>query len=137
MEFLLGLHSGVRWIVVAITLVAAIWFLLTWLGRVANPRVDRILMLLFTIGLDIQVMLGIIYLIANIVKTQFEGIMAVHATVMIIALGVAHMVSARWKKAEPKIRARSYLIGIIVVMVLIFIGVSLLPEGVALWSFGG
>jgi hypothetical protein len=134
MSFLLGLHSGVRWIVVAISLLAALWFLLTWLGRLTNANADRRMMLVFTIAIDIQVVIGIILMGVRASAGGFYMGMAEHALTMLIALGVAHMVASRFKNAEPKVRARNYLIGIIVVLVLVFIGVTLLAGGLSRWG---
>jgi hypothetical protein len=124
---ILELHSLVRWLLVGVALIGVVWYGLTWAGRLANARAERALMLAFTIALDIQVLLGIIHLLeligAGIAgREQYE-----HTVIMLVAVGVAHVVQRRFKNAEPRIRARNYLFGIVAVLILVFIGVWLLP----------
>jgi len=132
--FLLGLHSGIRWIVVALAVINVVWLVLVLLGRGANERLDRILMLVFTIFLDIQVLVGLLRAVELVGAQGFYTQILLHALVMIIALGVAHRVS-RLKTGDRKTRARNTLIAIVVVLMLVFIGVMLLPNGANRWSF--
>jgi hypothetical protein len=135
--FLLDLHSVTRWVVVGIGIFAVIWYLLRWRGVVSNLRLDRALMMVFTVALDIQVALGILHLIewfgAGMTpqRAQFE-----HVGIMIVAALAVHFVSARFKKAEPPTRARNYGFVIAGVLILIFVGVVVLPAvaGVNRWG---
>ncbi len=134
MTFLLALHSGIRWIVLGIALITAAWFVLVFLGRAKTERYDRLLMLVFTIALDIQVMVGILRAIELAVQNNFYGPLIGHILVMLLALGVGHMTAA-FKKLDRKTRARNNLIAIAVVAVLIVVGVLSLPNGANRWGF--
>jgi hypothetical protein len=124
MDFVLSLHSIVRWLVVGISLTCLVVFALVWLGQVKNEKLDRILMSIFTGLVDVQVLLGIILIIGlGVVGYRIE-----HGVTMIIAAVVGH-ISIRWRKAVPQIRARNNLILIVVVLALIFMGVARLPGG--------
>ncbi len=132
------IHSGVRWLIVGLAIIAIIWYALVAARRVSNERVDRALMLIFTIGLDIQALLGVIHLLEMLGVPGSVGWQQIaHLVIMLGAIGLAHMVSARWKKAEAPLRARNYLLGLVGTLVLVFIAVTLLPGGLAVrWTLG-
>ena len=129
LNLLLELHSVVRWVIVAVTIVALIWFALVWLRGMRNEKADRGLMAAFTGVIDLQVLLGVIYIIwSGLAGAGFPRYRLEHAVIMIIAAAVAHM-SMRWRKSAPQLRARNYVGVIVAVLVLVYIGVSLLPQG--------
>ncbi len=132
------IHSGVRWLIVGVALVSIVWYALVAARRASNERVDRILMMVFTIAIDIQALLGIIHLLEMLGVPGAVGWEQIaHLVIMFGAIALAHMVSARWKKAEAPLRARNYLLGLIGTLVLVFIAVTLLPGGLALrWKLG-
>ena len=74
--------------------------------------------------LDLQVLLGIILLI-GLVTARFQ---LEHAFTMFIAVVLAHL-SIRWRNGEDPVKFRNNLLVIIADMILIFLGVSLLPQG--------
>jgi hypothetical protein len=118
-------HSAVRWLVVGVTVVALV--LLIW-GLVGSRPYDKLVqrvMLAFTILITLQWLIGIVYFFVWGVMTrqQWE-----HAAVMTVAMALAH-VNARFKNAPPAIRYRNSLLIVIAVLVLVFIGVALLPQG--------
>lgn len=135
--FLLDFHSVTRWVVVGIGVIAVIWYLLRWRGAISNLRLDRALMMVFTIAMDIQVVLGILHLLEwfgagrSPQRAQFE-----HVGIMLVAALAVHFVSARFKKTEPATRARNYGLIIAGALILIFVGVVLLPAvgGVNRWG---
>jgi len=129
LDFLLEIHSLVRWIIVAVSLIALIWFVLVWLRGMRNEQADRGLMAAFTGLIDLQVLLGIIYILwSGFAGAGFPRYRLEHAVTMIVAAVVAHL-SMRWRNADAAIRARNNAALIILVLVLILIGVSLLPQG--------
>ncbi len=129
MDFVLGLHSLVRWIIVVIAVAGIVWFALSAMRRVNNPKTNRILMSAFTGFIDLQVLLGLIYILwSGITGAGFPLYRIEHAVTMVIAAAVAHL-SMRWRKAPVEIQARNYLLILIAVLVIVFIGVSLLPYG--------
>jgi hypothetical protein len=129
MSILLMIHSLVRWLIVIVALVAVIKFALGWLRGDAFQAMDRGLASGFSGLIDLQVTLGIIYLVwdglsgAGFPMYRFE-----HAGIMIIAAVVAHL-PVRWKDAKDKIRFRNSLFVVLDVLIIVFIGVALLPGG--------
>ena len=129
LSFLLKLHSGVRWIVVTVTIIALVWNLLVWLAKQRNEKLDRGLMSAFSGLIDLQVLIGIIYIIwSGSSGVGYPGYRLKHAATMIVVAFVGHL-SRIWRKQEPQVRARNNVILIVVVLVLIFIGISFLPQG--------
>ena len=129
LDFLLGTHSLVRWIIVAVSLIALVWFVLVWLRGMRNEQADRGLMAAFTGLIDLQVLLGIIYILwSGFAGAGFPRYRLEHAFTMIVAAVVAHQ-SMRWRNADAAIRARNNAALIVLVLVLVLIGVSLLPQG--------
>ncbi|QLQ06325.1 MAG: hypothetical protein HZY76_09915 [Anaerolineae bacterium] len=57
---LLALHSGWRWVVLLVAVVVIVKMLLGWFGRRSWGRLDDQLSLVFTIVIDIEVLLGIL-----------------------------------------------------------------------------
>jgi hypothetical protein len=130
------IHSGVRWLIVGVAVVSIVWYALVAARKVSNERVDRILMLVFSIGIDIQALLGILHLLEMLGVPGTVGWEQIaHLVIMLGAVALTHMVSARWKKADAPLRARNYLLGMVGTLALIFIAVTLLPGGLAVrWT---
>jgi hypothetical protein len=129
LSILLGTHSLVRWIIVAVSLIALVWFVLVWLRGMRNEKADRRLMAAFTGLIDLQVLLGVIYILwSGFAGAGFPRYRLEHAVTMIVAAVVAHQ-SMRWRNADAPIRARNNVALIVMVLVLVLIGVSLLPQG--------
>ena len=126
---ILDIHSVVRWLVVAISLISLVWFALVWLRGMGNEKADRGLMAAFSGLLDLQVTIGLILIFwSGFAGVGFPRYRIEHAFIMIIAAVVAHL-SMRWRNAEMQIRARNNVALIVGVLVIVFVGVSLLPQG--------
>jgi hypothetical protein len=129
LTFIFQIHSLARWLVVAATVAALVWFLLVWLRSLRNEKLDRILMAVFSGLLDLQVLIGLILILwSGFAGVGFPRYRLEHAAIMIVAAVVGHL-SIRWRKADAKIRARNNVILILVVLVLVYVGVALLPQG--------
>ncbi|MBZ0296206.1 MAG: hypothetical protein K8L99_26845 [Anaerolineae bacterium] len=122
-NFILQAHSGWRWIVILATVVALAWMLVGLLQQRTYDQMARRIMLIFTISIDIQFLLGIILLLLRISQTGLQSVYIEHTVIMLIALVVAHLTS-RWKSAADNLRYRNNLIAIIVVLVLVYVGVA-------------
>lgn len=123
------IHSVVRWLVVAVSLIALVWFALVWLRGTRNEKADRGLMAAFSGLIDLQVAIGLILiLLSGFAGVGFPRYRIEHAFIMIIAAVIAHL-SMRWRNAEMHIRARNNVALIVGVLVIVYIGVSLLPQG--------
>jgi hypothetical protein len=131
MGFLLMIHSLVRWLIVITAVAAIVKFALGWLQGGSFQKIDRILASAFSGLLDLQVTLGIIYLIWDgVAKTGFPMFRIEHGFTMILAAVVGHL-PARWKNAAGKSHFRNTLLCVLGALVLIYLGVVRLPGG---WS---
>ena len=120
--FLLGLHSGVRWLVVLITVVALIKLILGIVQKQSYDKLTQRIMLAFSGLVSLQWLIGIILMVAMGVFSS--GQIWSHAGTMTIAVAVSHLHN-RWKKAEDPVRYRMSLMVVIAVLVLVVVGVSL------------
>jgi hypothetical protein len=129
------IHSLVRWLVVLVALAALIWGVMGLLNR-ANAKTERIVMSAFAGFIDLQVLVGLILLIWSGLATPigFPRYRMEHTVIMLVAAAVAHL-PMRWRKADlpQATRSRNNLIVVAVVLVLVYAGVALLPQG---WYLG-
>lgn len=125
-DFLLQLHSGVRWLVVLVTIIALIKLILGLVQKSAYDTLTQRLMMAFSMLISVQWLIGIIlFLVMNSFSVGYRW---EHAVTMTIAVAVANM-HRRWKAAPDATRYRSSLIIVVVVLALVFIGVARLPQG--------
>ena len=130
MEFVLQLHSCLRWLIVLVAVAGLVVFGLVWAGRLRPSKGTWGLMAAFAGLVDLQMLLGIIYLLWNGLATDtgFPTYRIEHAVTMLVAVAVAHL-NARWRSAAEPIRARNNVLLILGVLVLIYLGVARLPQG--------
>ena len=129
-NIILTLHSVWRWVVVAIAIVAIVRFAISWLRGARENGMDRALMPAFAGALDLQTLLGITYFIWDgLARNIWPLYRTEHAGTMLIAVVIAHVGTRRWRRAPNPIRARNYLIVVVVVLLLIGAGISRLPQG--------
>ncbi len=134
MDLILTLHSWVRWLIVAVAVIAIAKFAVGWLRRAAPQAMDRGLMSGFSGLVDLQALLGITYLLGSgLAGAGFPGYRIEHAITMVVAVVVAH-VPARWRKSEEPAALRNNLLDIAAVLLIIVVGIALLPQG---WFGGG
>jgi hypothetical protein len=128
-DVLLSIHSIVRWIIVVVGVIALVKFAVGWLGNGRFAGMDRGLTSGFSGLIDLQVTLGIIFLLwSGMAGAGFPMVRIEHMTTMIIAAVVAHL-PMRWKNAPDKVRFRNSFVAVLVTAVLIFAGVAVLPGG--------
>ncbi len=120
-NFLLQAHSGVRWLVVVMTVVAFGWLLFRYLQNQSYDKRTHIIMASWAGLVGLQWILGIVLML---VLGTFTGMQWSHAGTMTLALAVAHTYVAL-KKRPAKVRFMGGLASIIGVMVLVFVGVQL------------
>ena len=127
MAFLLRFHGEVRWLVALVGTAAAIKFAVGWLRRGEFKTIDRILMLAFTILLDVNLLLGLTLLFG--LSGGLTGYRIEHATTMILALVAAHC-SGIWRRSDDATRKfRNNLIVVVLALVLVVVGVIRLRGG--------
>jgi hypothetical protein len=126
MDFIFGLHSLVRWLVVIAAVAAIIRYVIDHVGKSPDVEMGRKLMMAYTILLDVNVLLGLILIVGRAIGVgQILPVWIEHAVTNLIAVVVAHIFAARSKKmAEPKRAATWRLAGVAISMVLIVVGVA-------------
>lgn len=111
---ILSLHSVLRWIVLLAGVAAAGRAIVAWLSQMEWRGLDRQLGLLFTVSMDIQVLLGLVlYLFLSPVTTgnfsnfgeamsnpDVRFFLVEHLVLMIVAIALAHVGRSRSKKAD-------------------------------------
>lgn len=125
-QFLIGLHSGVRWLVVLVTLLALARLIWGVAGKLAYDRLTQRVMLAFMVVMTAQWVIGLVLFFA--LDSLRVGFRWEHTITMTLAVACAHL-PARWKDAPDAIRYRNGLILVIAALVLVFIGVQRLPQG--------
>ncbi len=126
MDFIVGLHSLMRWLVVVVAVVAVIRYVIDLAGKSPDADMGRQLMLAYTILLDVNVLLGIVLIVGRASGIgQVLPIWIEHATTNLIALVIAHIFAARSRKlADPRRAAQWRLAGVVISMLLIGVGVA-------------
>ncbi len=134
---LLTLHSLVRWLVVIAAVVAVIHAWTGWLGKRPWTSLADRLGLIFTVAMDVQLLLGVIlYFISPLIQGAFADFgqaMATsgvrffaveHVALMIVAVIVAHVgrtLAKRAQTGEAKYKRAALLFTLAVVLVLVAI----------------
>ncbi|MEO8392830.1 MAG: hypothetical protein ABI700_07545 [Chloroflexota bacterium] len=136
MDILRSLHSWVRWLVVLVALIDLVYFAIGWRHGRKYDHAPRRLMSAFSGAISLQWLLGVIFLIALGSQTGF-GIRyyGEHLTVMTLAVFAANLPNILRRRELTD--AQRYIINlgsIVAVIVLVFIGISLLPEAIR-WRF--
>ena len=125
MSLLLTIHGELRWLVALAGLIVIVKFLIGWLGKREYKPLDRTLLMVFTILLDINVLLGLIILLFGGV---FNGPRLEHATTMLLATIAAHL-TARFRGAPDAMRFRNQLLLVLLALALVLLGVIRLRGG--------
>lgn len=128
---LLYLHSWLRWIVLIAGAIAAVRAVMALSSKRTWTADDRKFQLLFVISLDLQFVLGLVlYFVSPIIQfANFKDNMKVsalrffaveHVFLVLIAIAVVHILSAKSKKAtDPVRRLRLWSIGSLIGVVLV------------------
>jgi hypothetical protein len=150
--FLLPLHSVLRWVVIALGLLAAGRGLAGWLGRKPwSPGDDRA-GLLFVAGFDVQLLVGLaLYVVFSPITTgAFQNMggamqnavvrfwVVEHLVAMFLGLVLAHLGRVRVRAAaEPSIKHRRAAIFFGFALLLVLAGVPwpFMPVARPLWPW--
>lgn len=126
MGTLLTIHGEMRWLVALMAALVVVKFLIGWLGRRSYTSLDRTLLTVYTILLDINVLLGLIILFFG---GGFTGPRLEHATTMILAVIAAHM-TALWRRStDDTVKFRNQLLLVALSLILVLFGVIRLRGG--------
>ncbi len=130
MGIVLMIHSLLRWLILVVALVAIVKHLVGLVQKQSYDRFSGLLMSVFSGMMDLQALLGIIFITTGLLPAyRIE-----HAATMLVAVIVAHLPAA-WKKKDDRVRYRNGLLVVIGVIVLIVLGVALLPGN--RWTLSG
>ncbi|MGD9093747.1 MAG: hypothetical protein PVF74_12935 [Anaerolineales bacterium] len=116
-QFVLAVHNIVRWIVLISGIIAIVLAFVGWLGKKEWTDQDRRMGLLFTVSLDIQLLLGLIlyFFLSPITKAALQGMSDLmsdaglrffaleHAFLMLLAIVFAHLGSALPRRVEDPV----------------------------------
>jgi hypothetical protein len=127
-QFLHTAHAHFRWLVVLVAIIAVIVFLMTWLGKKDDAKLDRTLMAILMGCIDLQWLMGVILLILLATTTGLSRLHYEHAFMLTLALILGHF-AAKWKRSPATLRARNYLFVTLGMILLIILGVSKYPNG--------
>lgn len=127
-QFLHTAHAHFRWLVVLVAIIALIVFLMTWLGKKDDGKLDRTFMAILMGCIDLQWLMGLILLILLATTTGLSRQHYEHAFILTLALILGHF-AAKWKRSPASLRARNYLFVTLGMILLIIVGVARYPNG--------
>jgi hypothetical protein len=111
-------HSGVRYLVLLLALVAVAMFLHGFVTRRPAGKADRVLMGAFTGVLDLQILLGVALIVGGIFYGQLMG----HLMMMLLAVISAHAAGVLARKATDHRRAHAIRLAGVVLALLLIVG---------------
>ena len=117
---LLSAHSGLRYLVLLLGLAVVGYAAYGLIAKRPYDQRMRILSLLFTVSLDLQVVLGLVYLFTSTFYPQLAG----HLTMMVLAVVIAHILSAVQRRRAPEQRTYGpHIVGTLVVLAIVSFGI--------------
>lgn len=120
-------HSGLRYLVFLVGLIAALLFLYGIFAKRPAGKAERIAMATFTGVLDLQVLLGI----ALVAMGIFYGALMGHLMMMVLAAISAHAAGVMARRTTDHRRAHSIrLAGVVLALVLIMAGIMAIGRSV-------
>ncbi|MBP9502525.1 MAG: hypothetical protein KBF17_10230 [Candidatus Promineofilum sp.] len=126
MSMLMRVHGDIRWLVAIVAAAVVIKFLIGWLGKKQYAPLDKTLLLVYTILMDINVLLGLILLFF---AGGFSGTRLEHATTMVLAAIAAHMTAVWRKSTDSPTKYRNQLLMVALSLLLVVMGVIRLRGG--------
>lgn len=126
MSMLMRVHGDIRWLVAIVAAAVVIKFLIGWLGKKQYAPLDKTLLTVYTILMDINVLLGLILLFF---AGGFSGARLEHATTMILAAIAAHMTAVWRKSTDSSTKYRNQLLMVALSLLLVVMGVIRLRGG--------
>ncbi len=136
-NFLLVAHSIVRWLIVAAAFAATVKVFIGWLGKQKWSKLDDRLGLIFTIVMDVQVLVGILlYVISPLIHSAWTSLSSAladpslrfftlfHELLMLAAVAMAHLGRALPRKQSSdmgKYRTAAIFFALSIVILLLAI----------------
>lgn len=116
-NFAFNAHSGLRYLVLLLAVLTALVALAGFIRKQPASNAGLTLLRIFTIVLDIQVLLGIVTLVTRSFYAQLMG----HLVMMVAAVAVAHLGAIQLKKATPELRGSGRLLAASLIPLLLII----------------
>ena len=125
MDIVRTIHGEVRWLVAIVAIIVIVKFAIGLIQKSEYKSMDRGLMSGLVGFIDINFLLGLILLF----NRGFDRMAVEHAGTMFMAVLLAHS-NAAWRKSEDSAKKfRNNLILVIVVLALVFAGVTVIRGG--------
>ena len=125
LDMLVLIHVWWRWAVLLAAVAAIAAGAAVWAGRLPWRPADRLGMI-FTIALDIEVLVGLLDWVLALLNGINLGLFfgALHPLVMLIATGIAHVARTRAdrERTDPA-RARILTLGVLISLVIIILAI--------------
>lgn len=126
MTMLFHAHSGLRYLVLLVALIAVVWFLWGWIARRPPGRPGRIVMSTFVGLVDLQVLIGLVLFFGGHRPSGIHG----HLTLMLLATIVLHVASALARRRPAPARTVLPLAGSLLASSLIVGGILAIRDAV-------
>ena len=106
-DFLLEGHSGWRYLVILATIITALYFVYALATKNTKAKQEALVMRVWAIVLDIQLLLGLLLLVSYVIDDRYYGQLTGHWTLGIVAVFIAH-IPAIFKRlnGEPSAQIR-------------------------------
>jgi hypothetical protein len=122
---LLSAHSGIRYLILLLGLAVIAYATYGLATKRPYDQRMRILASAFTAMLDLQVLVGLIYLFTSTFYPQLAG----HLTMMLLAVAITHVVGAVQRKRAPEQRTYGpHVVATLVVLAIIAFGIMAIGQ---------
>src|SRR5690606_41799772 len=119
MSTLYRIHSDWRWIIVLLAVAAIVRLAIGLFGRQEYDRSSRILTLLFSISVDIQVLIGLVYFVWQGIENDLWPRYRSEALAVMVVAAIVARLPARWRGGRELTSYRSGLLGVRATMLII------------------
>ena len=117
-DIVFNAHSGWRYLVLLLAVLTTLYALVGYVQKKPVDKAGLTMLRIFTVVLDIQVVLGILTLISGRFYPQLIG----HLVMMIGAVAIAHLGAVRLKKTAPEARSNGMLLTTSLIALLAIVG---------------
>lgn len=131
MSFLIGLHDGIRWLIIVAWVVVFLRYLLAYAANQNYLRFDRIAYRVFAGLLGINVIIGLILFVMNLLDGTLVLNLWLHMGLMLFAIVVAEIAGGRMRRLPENEKREKFLVGWVATL---FVGVLVV---VGVWFAGG
>lgn len=117
-DFAFNAHSGLRYLVLLAGTLAALYALFGFIRKTPVDKPGMMLLRIFAVLLDIQVVLGILTLLTR----PFYSALIGHLVLMIGAVAISHLAAVRLKRAPVEQRGWGLLLAASLIPLALIIG---------------